>query len=443
MKIAACMMVKNEELMIRDCLESMLGLVDGISILDTGSTDRTVEIIEKFAADNVDQVQVILRHEEWNGHFAEMRNKSLEVLPEADWILIIDADERLMATGTREELDLALAEEVPDEADCLLVNLVYVEGDLTGASEYHARIFRADCGLHYTGRIHNQPHHPGKYWILDKLGLKHIGDDPSYGRGPAKLERRTRALKAIVQEGRKDPNRIRTPAGSLTEFGAEFMQAHYYLMHAYGQAGQAYEAARWAERYYLFRDELGDEWQRDTYMSAVRAYQKLADQADGDARKKKHLKAAMRWLQKGLAAMPHDMDLSLALSDQGIAINNIHMAAQGAHQYVDAWMARVHGEGQIDLKPVYSMDLSTFAHILHRLAMCRLRQGADALKELGLYMEHIDWAQRQPMIEQAAYNLPPIKQDINDFLANSSGPILVPGFEAMPGGDLQLLMGGK
>lgn len=82
--LSLCMIVKNEEMYLAQCLESVKGLVDEMVIVDTGSVDRTREIAEIFGA-RVYEYQ-------WNGDFSEARNFSLSKA-EGDWILILDADE--------------------------------------------------------------------------------------------------------------------------------------------------------------------------------------------------------------------------------------------------------------------------------------------------------------------------------------------------------------
>ncbi|MFP4037988.1 MAG: glycosyltransferase, partial [Desulfobacteraceae bacterium] len=49
-KLSLCMMVKDEERLLPQCLESARDVVDEIIVVDTGSTDRTVEIAEGFGA---------------------------------------------------------------------------------------------------------------------------------------------------------------------------------------------------------------------------------------------------------------------------------------------------------------------------------------------------------------------------------------------------------
>ena len=49
-KLSLCMIVKDEEPMLRRCLESVQGCVDEMIVVDTGSTDRTIEIAKRPAA---------------------------------------------------------------------------------------------------------------------------------------------------------------------------------------------------------------------------------------------------------------------------------------------------------------------------------------------------------------------------------------------------------
>jgi glycosyltransferase involved in cell wall biosynthesis len=82
-KITVIILTKNEELNIKDCLETVKW-ADEILIIDSGSTDRTAEIASgyktKFIADAPDS-------------FAEKRTLSLK-LASNDWIFFLDADER-------------------------------------------------------------------------------------------------------------------------------------------------------------------------------------------------------------------------------------------------------------------------------------------------------------------------------------------------------------
>lgn len=83
-KISACVMTMNEERNIRRCLES-LTWCDEIVVLDSGSTDRTVEICREFT----EQVH----YHEWLGYVGQ-RNM-LSKMANFEWVLFLDADEEV------------------------------------------------------------------------------------------------------------------------------------------------------------------------------------------------------------------------------------------------------------------------------------------------------------------------------------------------------------
>ena len=83
--IAAVMIVKNEEKVLERCLKS-LDMVDQIVVVDTGSTDRTLEIAREFTSD----VYIAPKIEPF--HFAQARNYVLQYVNQ-DWCITIDADE--------------------------------------------------------------------------------------------------------------------------------------------------------------------------------------------------------------------------------------------------------------------------------------------------------------------------------------------------------------
>lgn len=93
--------VKNEEKNLQGCLQAIgKGLAESIVIIDSGSTDRTVEIAKKNGAG------VISFH--WDGKFPKKRNWFLRNhTPHTKWVLFLDADE-YMTNDFKEELRSAL-----------------------------------------------------------------------------------------------------------------------------------------------------------------------------------------------------------------------------------------------------------------------------------------------------------------------------------------------
>lgn len=84
--VSLCMIVKNEEKCLARCLASLKPVVDEMIVVDTGSSDRTVDIAVAFGAKVFDFT--------WNGDFSAARNCSL-AKASGKWILVMDADEIL------------------------------------------------------------------------------------------------------------------------------------------------------------------------------------------------------------------------------------------------------------------------------------------------------------------------------------------------------------
>lgn len=84
--LSVCLITKNEEQFLERCLASVEGVADEIILVDTGSTDSTMEIAKKFNA-KIFEI-------DWPNDFSAARNISLSYAS-GDWILVIDADEAL------------------------------------------------------------------------------------------------------------------------------------------------------------------------------------------------------------------------------------------------------------------------------------------------------------------------------------------------------------
>lgn len=94
--LSAILIVQNEEAYLADCLASLTGVADEIVVLDGGSTDRTVAIAESRGA----RVQ----HRPFDD-FGRQKQAVLD-LAMGDWVLSIDADERLTPSLAKEILEV-------------------------------------------------------------------------------------------------------------------------------------------------------------------------------------------------------------------------------------------------------------------------------------------------------------------------------------------------
>ncbi|QWD61998.1 glycosyltransferase family 2 protein [Polynucleobacter sp. MWH-UH25E] len=84
--LSVILITRNEEANLEDCLASLDGIAQQIVVVDTNSADRTLEIAQKYGA-------TVSQPPDWPG-FGPQKNRALE-LATGDWILSLDADERL------------------------------------------------------------------------------------------------------------------------------------------------------------------------------------------------------------------------------------------------------------------------------------------------------------------------------------------------------------
>ncbi|PSR30275.1 MAG: glycosyl transferase family 2 [Sulfobacillus benefaciens] len=138
------MIVKNEEQFLPQCLASVKDIVDDMVIVDTGSTDHTMEIAHDFGA-RVIQI-------DWPNDFARARNVGLDAV-KTPWILVMDADEELVA----EDIPVLKNAIQKPTADAYNVRIVSVMERAEDISEsYVTRIFRSHPDVRFEGAIHEQ-----------------------------------------------------------------------------------------------------------------------------------------------------------------------------------------------------------------------------------------------------------------------------------------------
>lgn len=90
--VGLVMIVRNEEVTLPRLAASVRSQVDHYTIVDTGSTDATVEVARRAFGEVPGDIVV----DEWRG-FAGSRNVALEAAaPKTDWLLLMDADETLV-----------------------------------------------------------------------------------------------------------------------------------------------------------------------------------------------------------------------------------------------------------------------------------------------------------------------------------------------------------
>lgn len=148
-KVSLCMIVKNEEKYLPQCLNSVKDLVDEIIIVDTGSTDKTVEIAEGFGAK--------IYHFQWTNSFSQARNESLKYATK-DWILIMDADDEFCSED-KENFKQLINSPLEDNSLYFFETLNYCGNTITSNNisvNLNPRLLKNNHGFCYEGKVHNQ-----------------------------------------------------------------------------------------------------------------------------------------------------------------------------------------------------------------------------------------------------------------------------------------------
>ncbi len=143
--ISLCMIVKNEEMHIARCLDSMADLVDEIIIVDTGSTDRTVEIV----SDYTDKVYSY----SWKDDFADARNASFSRAV-MDYCMWMDADDILEASERDKFLQLKQTLSADVDIVMMKYHTSFDEAGRPSFSYFRERWIRNCAKYRWTGAVH-------------------------------------------------------------------------------------------------------------------------------------------------------------------------------------------------------------------------------------------------------------------------------------------------
>jgi glycosyltransferase involved in cell wall biosynthesis len=140
------MVVKNEEETLPSCLKSIHDLFDNIVIIDTGSTDKTIEILkDTFDIDAISRKS----NPDDPESITEARNFSLEKNT-ADWILVLDADETIMRNDVKKIKELI--QNATEKAFFLTWSNERAEKQF---DDYKMVLFQNNLNIQFDGKVHS------------------------------------------------------------------------------------------------------------------------------------------------------------------------------------------------------------------------------------------------------------------------------------------------
>lgn len=216
--ISACIIVKNEENHIAKCIQSLKQFVKEINVVDTGSTDRTIEI--------AGGEKVRVHHYQWNDNFAEARNYAISVATEP-YILVIDADEALDQNSLKylEKYTERLSNEPAT------VHIRSVIDDHRTVNSRITRLFPNSKDYRYKGVIHEQLYYKDRPIALiqpTEVVLHHYGYNDTEIAKKQKIERNLALLRKQMEA---EPNMIylRYQMGQTYYVNGEFEKAIQYF----------------------------------------------------------------------------------------------------------------------------------------------------------------------------------------------------------------------
>ncbi|MEE9260776.1 MAG: glycosyltransferase [Candidatus Scalindua sediminis] len=203
--LSLCMIVKNEEKFLPTCLESVKDHVDEIIIVDTGSTDSTIEIARRYNAKTY--------HHAWENSFSKARNYSLKYAT-CDWILILDADEEVDkedAYKLREVIKDPVGCETTHRANVISFPMYNKPVDGKSISVFNTlRIFRNHLGFHFEGIVHNKLKYSGPDKTVN-IKSYHYG----YNNDDEIIEKKFTRTSTLLREQIKDDPKNPTPHSYL------------------------------------------------------------------------------------------------------------------------------------------------------------------------------------------------------------------------------------
>lgn len=232
------MIVKNESHIVHESLECTLPLIDTYCIVDTGSTDDTIEIIKKFYDSRGVSGEVHSRP--WKD-FGTNRSEALELCNgKMDYILVIDADDLMTFPKNGRALLHRYLETKPSN---MLVDIHQ------GTLRYtRSQIFKANDGWHYKGVLHEYPTN-GKESKTERLPPEFWMESRRIGGRNKTGDKLLKDIEVLEKGVRDEPKNER------------YM---FYLAQSYRDNGNIPKAIEW----YTKRFEFGG-WYEETYVAGV------------------------------------------------------------------------------------------------------------------------------------------------------------------------------
>lgn len=226
-KLTACVITKNEEKNIVQWLECMRKITKDMVVVDTGSTDKTVQVAESLGA----KVYFF----PWNKDFAAAKNFAIEQAC-GEWIIFLDADEYFTndsIKNVRKYIERFHRDRKIDALVCKIINVDATQNQRYISEFFNLRIFRNQPMLRYKYPIHEtmeRRNGPLGFFIIPSgVEIYHSGYSSDIVKG--KLERNLKILQDEIAKIGEKPWHYRYLCECYFGLGDYEKSYHYACLH--------------------------------------------------------------------------------------------------------------------------------------------------------------------------------------------------------------------
>lgn len=195
-KISLCMIVKNEEENLANCLNSVQGIADEIIIVDTGSTDKTVEVASHFT----DKIYNFV----WTNDFAEARNFSFSKATK-DYILWLDADDIITEENKKKFIKLKKNLDKSIDYVAMYYNTAYSPNGSVNHVTLRERLVKRSSKFFWQNSIHENINVSGK-GIKTDIYISH--KNKTNEENLNSFKRNMEMLEHLVENGDESPRTL-------------------------------------------------------------------------------------------------------------------------------------------------------------------------------------------------------------------------------------------
>jgi glycosyltransferase involved in cell wall biosynthesis len=225
MEISLCMIVKDEEETLPHCLDSVKDLVDEINIIDTGSSDKTVEIASRYT----DRIFTF----EWINDFSAARNYSFSKATK-DYIFWLDADDTI--TEENREKFKKMKETLEPDIGMVFMTYNYYHDNASSTNFQHVRerILKRSLNFIWEGAIHEHIKTTDFSFrgLMSDVVITHTRFETNIS-----VKRNRDIITSVIESGQ-----------------ATYREKYYHALHLKFE-GKYEESLKW---FHEFLDDLGD-----------------------------------------------------------------------------------------------------------------------------------------------------------------------------------------